>query len=203
MLKSTGDLRVVRLFLALPLLLLGAAGCGSEDAASPAAAGSAAPAPSSAAPAGGAPGVYKTVSKPCASLDLTTVQAFAGKPKEVRPDKPYESAISQMSHCSVAFKEYLLQGEINFYKTGSAQTMYDGLRKATEKDTVTTDVPGLGEGAYTYLDSGTGPHVVAYDGNLYLSVQMGGLQFGRPNLGPEMFDPMIGVLKGTMAKLRT
>ena len=87
-------------------------------------------------------------------------------------------------------------------RQGSPKLTYEGLRKAVEKDNVTTDVPGLGEGAYTYLDADTGPNVVVYDGNLYLSLQMGVLQFGRPNLGPEMFDPMIGVLKGTMAKLR-
>ena len=207
MLKSTGDLRFVRLLLALPLVVLAAAGCGGKEAASPepvvaASATSAGPAASSAAPAAAAPGVYKIDKKPCASLDLTAVQDLAGKPKEMRPDKPYESAISQMSHCNVTFKEYLLQGEINYFKTDSAKVMYDGLRGAVEKDTATTDVPGLGEGAYTYLDAATGPHVVAYDGNLYLSLQMGVLQFGRPKPGAEVFDPMIGVLKGTMAKLR-
>jgi hypothetical protein len=58
----------------------------------------------------------------------------------------------------------------------SVADYYQGLRGVSSKQTQLSAVSGLGQDAYTYEDT-SGPHLVAYDNNLYLSyaVVLGGL----------------------------
>ena len=55
--------------------------------------------------------------------------------------------------------------------TGSLADMFTGIRAAIQHDEPTTDIPGLGENAYSYVDPQTGPHVAAPDGNLSVTVR--------------------------------
>jgi hypothetical protein len=66
--------------------------------------------------------------------------------------------------------------EVTIQVSSDVATQYQGLRSAESQQTQLSTVTGLGQDAYTYEDT-TGPHLVAYDNNLYLSyaVVMGGL----------------------------
>ena len=55
-----------------------------------------------------------------------------------------------------------------FTDGGTADGLYEGLRRMIADGTVLTPVSGLGTAAYAYVDEDTGPVVVAYDGNLYI-----------------------------------
>lgn len=66
----------------------------------------------------------------------------------------------------------LISLEVMTSKAGSAQGFYEGMRGAQQKSTAVTDVPGLGQHATAYTDPTTGPHLLAYDGNLYLSIAL-------------------------------
>ena len=67
------------------------------------------------------------------------------------------------------FPGYVLV-EIETFSGVSASDQYHGLRTAQEESIPVTDVPGLGQGAYTRIDPQTGPHLTVYDGNLYLEI---------------------------------
>jgi hypothetical protein len=66
----------------------------------------------------------------------------------------------------------LISLEITTSKIGSTQAFYEGMRAVQQKSTAVTDVPGVGQQAAVYTDPDTGPHLLAYDGNLYLSIAL-------------------------------
>jgi len=66
----------------------------------------------------------------------------------------------------------LISLEVITSKVGSVQAFYEGMRGAQQKSTPITDVPGVGQQAAVYTDPTTGPHLLAFDGNLYLSIAL-------------------------------
>lgn len=66
----------------------------------------------------------------------------------------------------------LISLEVMTSKEGSVQGFYDGMRGAQQRSTAVTDVPGVGQQAVAFIDPTTGPHLQAYDGNLYLSIAL-------------------------------
>ncbi|WP_203816923.1 hypothetical protein [Paractinoplanes ferrugineus] len=87
--------------------------------------------------------------------------------------------------------------EANVSDTSSMQSQFDGLKKAGDSGgDKQTDVPGLGQGAYSYDDPLTGPHLAVYDGNLYLTIAV------LSKSGPAVDDALISTAKGTMARLK-
>lgn len=66
----------------------------------------------------------------------------------------------------------LISLEVITSKVGSVQAFYEGMRGAQQKSTPVTDVPGVGQQAAVYTDPTTGPHLLAYDGNLYLTIAL-------------------------------
>jgi hypothetical protein len=205
--EFTGDQRsrTVRAFLALSMILLSATACTSKATTKDAGAASepaVAPSSSAAAPAAtAAAGTYKIPAKPCTAIDTTSLAALTGRPVREEPGKTNKSSISSMTNCSVVFKAYALNAEIDFAEPDGTLIMYQGLRKAEEGGAKTTDIAGLGQGAYSYLDPATGPNVVAYDGNLYLSLNLGSISLGGGQPGAEAIGPLTETLKATMARL--
>lgn len=87
--------------------------------------------------------------------------------------------------------------EASVSDTASMQSQFDGLRKAGQAGgDKQTDVPGLGQGAYSYTDPLTGPHLAVYDGNLYLTVAI----LSKDATGAD--DALVSTAKGTMARLK-
>ena len=66
----------------------------------------------------------------------------------------------------------LVSLEVMTSKEGSVKGFYEGMRGAQQRSTGVTDVPGIGQQATAYTDPTTGPHLMAYDGNLYLSIAL-------------------------------
>jgi hypothetical protein len=87
--------------------------------------------------------------------------------------------------------------EANVSDTTSMQSQFDGLRKAGEAGgDKQTEVPGLGQGAYSYTDPLTGPHLAVYDGNLYLTIAV----LSKDVTGVD--DALVTTARATMAKLK-
>lgn len=90
--------------------------------------------------------------------------------------------------------------EIEVTQVGSMDRAYDGLRRAGQRSgDVQTDVPGLGQGAYSWSDELTGPHLATYDGNLYLTLT---ILSSRVSRGGGVTDAMITTTRSIMTKLR-
>lgn len=208
MIKFTGAWRstTVRVLLTLPLVLLLAAACGSKDAGTTASAtsGPAVVATTASAPAAAAVGgTYKVPAKPCDAIDAGALKTLAGAPVSKQPGKTSTNSVLSMTNCSVTFKAHLLQAEIDFVDPAGVLSQYQGLRKAQEASAKTTDISGIGQGAYSYVDPATGPNVVAYDGNLYLSFNLGSISLGGKQPGPEAIAPLTEITKATIANLRS
>jgi hypothetical protein len=88
----------------------------------------------------------------------------------------------------------------------STKVLYEGLRRAQTKlasGGQVTDVPGVGQYAYTYVDEALGPQLVVLDGNLYVTISWSSASFGKsaPTLD-DLDARLAAVAKGTMANLR-
>src|SRR5262245_22389034 len=169
---STTYARWPRIAVVLASAVLMIAGCsgGSTGSKTPSATQTAA------APATSArgPGTYKAVDNLCDAVDTAAMADLypSATPSDHRNNKV--GAITSMN-CGVVLDAgqrhaiMLVTAQV-FPDADSAAATYEGLR-GVETNTV-TDLPGIGAAAYTYADPLTGSHVVARDGNLYLTVGM-------------------------------
>jgi hypothetical protein len=80
------------------------------------------------------------------------------------------------------------------------KAQYEGLRRVTARQTTLTDVTGLGQGAYTYTDPQIGENLVAYDGNLYLTLVVNPV-IGAAKPIPDVVPMMIESVRVAMARL--
>jgi len=126
------------------------------------------------------PRVYKATGDLCSRVDQNSLAAVLGplKSQKSAPGTGGGAVITQS--CTFQFGTTMpipVEVSIQMAANGaSVADYYRGLRAVEEKQTQLSAVSGLGQEAYTYEDT-TGPHLVAYDNNLYLSyaVVMGGL----------------------------
>jgi hypothetical protein len=123
---------------------------------------------------GEAPGTYKAVKKPCKDLDVSALERLLGPAKPNRDPLLHmrvRNSAATAIICAVDFgrpAHSYVRLEINVFDDMSAEHQYEGLRGLLQEAPV-TDVPGLGQGAYSYVHTETGPHVVSFDGNLHLT----------------------------------
>jgi len=149
--------------LALPALLLLSA-CHSSPA----------PAPTHSAR------TYRATGDLCRHIDRNSLAAVLGPLKSQRSAPGAGGGTVATQSCTLQFGTTVpipVEVSIQLATNGaSVADYYRGLRGVEEKQTRLSPVSGLGQDAYTYEDT-TGPHLVAYDNNLYLSyaVVMGGL----------------------------
>jgi hypothetical protein len=161
----------------LPVLALAGvvvlSGCSSSPA----------PAPSSAPPPGPTRAelrVYHATGDLCGRIDRTSLSAVLGplKSSQAQPGTPGANALTRS--CTLRFGSSTpipVEVSIQLATNGaSVAGYYHGLRGVEGRQTQLSTVSGLGQDAYTYEDA-TGPHLVAFDNNLFLSyaVVMGGL----------------------------
>jgi hypothetical protein len=125
-----------------------------------------------------APILYKATGNLCVRVDHNALSAVLG-PLTSSQGTPASGTVIKQS-CTFHFGTSTpipVEVSIQLATNGASVASYfDGLRGVEEKQTQLSTVSGLGQDAYTYEDA-TGPHLVAYDNNLYLSyaVVMGGL----------------------------
>lgn len=92
--------------------------------------------------------------------------------------------------------------QIYIMKSLPAEVQYTGLRGVEEKTATLTDVPGLGQGAYTRVDPHTGPRLIVYDGNLYMVIAAGGRRHNGAAAQP-VLDAAVQVARHALDALRT
>jgi hypothetical protein len=172
----------------------------------------AASAPAAAATTGGAPApttagplsstTYKGVPDLCAVADMAPLLELYPKQFQVQP-----SGTATAMRCRAVLQSDTVSGSLSIEVTlgqspALTRDMYEGLRKADRRSMGLIDVPGLGTGAYWYLDVRLGTQVVTYDGNLYLRVLWGDLR-SPSKTPPNVVDRLTTVARNTMAKLKT
>jgi hypothetical protein len=160
--------RVVGLLAVSGVLALTVAGCSSKPSPSPA--------PTVSSP--DAPRTYKSAGNLCDQIDTGGLAAVLGPLKQNKAQPPAGGGTVISQSCTLQFGASI-PVEVSFQMAtngASVADYYKGLRGVEEKQTQLSQVSGLGQDAYTYEDT-TGPHLVAYDGNLYMSyaVVLGGL----------------------------
>jgi hypothetical protein len=124
--------------------------------------------------------VYQATGSLCDRVDYHALSAVLGPLKMNKAQPGVGGGTVTKQDCSFQFGTTTpipVEVSIQLAANGaSVASYYTGLRGVEEKQTQLSTVSGLGQDAYTYEDA-TGPHLVAYDNNLYLSyaVVMGAL----------------------------
>jgi hypothetical protein len=167
--------------IAAILLAFATGACRDTNNAQPAASARTSPsAPAAAQSASAAPGDstgarYGNRRDVCSTLDHARLTGAlgvdAGNLGQPRFSDTKTSSIADCDHqYGPAGMRSLISLEVVTSKEGSVQGFYEGMRGAQQRSTTVTDVPGVGQQAAVYTDPTTGPHLLAYDGNLYLSI---------------------------------
>jgi len=177
---ATGTLaaRSLAVVAAIVAVLLWAAGCGGTPAGSSAPATTVSPAPGRSASAtpqassGVPPTSYRPVGNVCPAVDVSAFAQRVGK-AELKPTAWVDrTGSSTLLSCTVRLGSLGNAGAVivvaEVFDDRSAQQPFRRLR---EQQDSTTPLTGVGTEAYSYLDAGNRPHVVAYDANLHLIVQ--------------------------------
>ena len=192
--------RVVGL-IASGVLALAAVGCSSSP--SPAKPPASSPVSSPASSAGGH--TYPAAGDLCAKVDQASLTARLGKLVDSKAGAVTPGGPVTQQTCSYRFGEPTarIPVEVSVQMAtngGSVADYYQGLRGVAQSNGAVTPVAGLGQGAYRYTN-GIGPHLVTYDGNLYLSyaVITGALPPGKVPAGIDAAE--VASARGTMAAL--
>lgn len=148
--------------------------------------------------------IYKAPAKPCDVVDYASLSAVLGPVSQAKAPRTTRGGVVTTSMCSPVFgnpgRRIPVTIEIQIIdEGGSTADFYTGMRGA--QSTPLTDIPGLGQAAYTYTDPITGPHLATYDGNLYLTIAvLTGVSTDAPP--PGIDQAMIASAQTTMTALR-
>jgi hypothetical protein len=120
-----------------------------------------------------APSTYRVTGDLCGRVDQAGLSATLGKLLASKPGPVTPGGLVTQQTCTLQYGEPAapIPVEVSIQLAtngGSVADYYQGLRKVAQTDGQLTAVPGLGQDAYAYTN-GIGPHLVAYDRNLYLS----------------------------------
>ena len=166
----------------------------------------ASPPPTSAPSTSATPNTYKAVTKPCDVVDFRPLETVLGKVAgDPLPQKPTATGLITFMTCSrrlgPATAATTVLVEMDTFQGVSAQAQYHGLRAVQERSMPVTEVPGLGQGAYTRIDPETGPHLTVYDGNLYLEIAALGATTSTTQTG--LFEAMTQTSRQILASLKS
>lgn len=164
------------------------------------------PSPTIAPSRSATPNNYKSAAKPCDAVDFRPLETVLGESTgDPLPEKATSAGPITFMTCSrrlgpaTAAATVLI--EIETFRGVSAEDQYHGLRTAREQSMPITDVPGLGQGAYTRIDPQTGPHLTVYDGNLYLEIAVLGATTSTNQA--ELFAAMTQTSRQILASLKS
>ena len=154
--------------------------------------------PSGAAPPT-APPTYRAVLKPCDVVDASAIARRLGPPQETQ-DRSTPVGRTMIMRCSIRYVGYVFSAQIDIMDDGTGEAMFEGLRQVQQEQTQVNALPGIGTAAYTYTDPLTGPHLVTYDANLYMSLALASLRSaGVPG---DVTTELAEVAKATLARMR-
>ena len=155
------------------------------------------------------PGHYSVVADLCAKADIsaaTVVLPFT----DAQQHENITTALGTQMQCSMEIgysddfeKLATLQIEVDVDPSASAAaTAWQGNRDfAMRGGGMPVSVPGLGQGAFRYLDKDIGYRLDGHDGNAEVIVIFKGFD-GSFKVPPTITDILLGVANGTLAKLR-
>ncbi|UQU67372.1 hypothetical protein COUCH_14360 [Couchioplanes caeruleus] len=131
----------------------------------------------SSAPSGTTAARYLNRRDVCSTLDHARLtRALGADAGNLGKPRFSDTRISSLANCDRQYgpagMRSLISLEVMTSKVGSVQAFYEGMRGAQQRSTAVADVPGVGQQAAVYTDPTTGPHLVVYDGNLYLSIAL-------------------------------
>ena len=135
---------------------------------------STAAAEASAAPSPGR--LYQATNKPCDLVDHQLLaQQFGPNITDVTPPQYTRNTILTTMACHRSYGHRgagttVVPVRIQLADPAAIKAQYHGLRRLIEGRAAVTDVPGLGQSAYTYLDKSLGPQLALYDTNAYLTI---------------------------------
>jgi len=120
--------------------------------------------------------VYKPVRDPCTVIDhQLLISTLGARSTDAVPPRVSTALQLTQSWCNPTYgssaDRTLVSVEFEVVSTGSVSGMFTRIRAAIQHEEPTTDIPGLGESAYSHLDPQTGPHVAALDGNLTVTMR--------------------------------
>lgn len=164
------------------------------------------PPPTSSPSTSATPNTYKAVKKPCDVVDFGPLETVLGKATgDLLPQKSSSTGLITFMTCSrrlgPATAATTVLVEMDTFKGASAEAQYRGLRTVQERSLSITDVPGIGQGAYTRIDPETGPHLTVYDGNLYLEIAALGVT--APTTRTQLFTAMTQTSRQILASLKS
>ncbi|GIM89823.1 hypothetical protein [Paractinoplanes toevensis] len=128
---------------------------------------------------------YKAIPDACDVLDQALLTATLGPDGgDLGTPRSDNNSLAEIARCQHTYgapgARSLGAIEVMTVKTGGAQAYYDGIRGAQQKTDTLTEIPGLGQGAYRFTDTQTGPHIVVNDANLYLTISISGQNATAP-----------------------
>ena len=120
--------------------------------------------------------VYQATTRPCELLDHELLtRTFGPDSGDVTaPHYTHNTIVTTMA-CNRSYgrrdtSATLVNVRVELADPAAIETQYRGLRGAQQKRNPLTDVPGLGQAAYTYNDRDTGAQLILYDANVYLTI---------------------------------
>ena len=135
---------------------------------------STAPSQASAMPSPGR--LYQGTNKPCDLVDHQLLaQLFGPDITDVTPPQYTRNTILTTMACHRSYGHRgagatVVPVRIQLADPAAIKAQYEGLRRLIEGRTSVTNVPGLGQSAYTYLDKSLGAQLALYDTNAYLTI---------------------------------
>ena len=162
------------------------------------------PAAASTAPSRGP--LYKPTNNPCDLVDHQLLAQLLGPDiNDVTPPQYTRNKILTAMACHRSYSRpgagaTLVPVRIQLADPAAIEAQYQGLRRLIEGRTAVTDVPGLGQSAYTYLDKSIGPQLALYDGNAYLTIGATPIAEPAPPTPPTL-QALIQVAQKVLARL--
>lgn len=119
--------------------------------------------------------IFRATSRPCDLVDHQLLaRLFGPDSDDVIPSQFTQNKLMTTMVCNRRYgqrgDDTIVSVRIALADPAAVEAQYQGLRNLHTKRASLTDVPWLGQGAYTYIDQSLGPQLALYDANAYLTI---------------------------------